>query len=444
MGQSRERIGQDGKPRYTAYYTDVAGRRRSAGTFNTENQADKAWQRAEAQVAEGRVTDLRRGRQQFRRYVEQEWFPNHQIEFTTRQNYAYCLDRHILPAFGGYRIIEIMPSDVRAWVAKLHEDGVKPATIKYCLSVMSAIFTTALNDQLTALHPCKGVKAPTVPSKTRRIITPDHFGVIHRSLPTRDLQLLVETDIETGLRWGELVELRVLDIDWDAGVLTVSRVAVELAPKFHPEGKRFLVKEYPKDKEWRQITLSRYIFEQLTEHVRGMGDDELLFKAPPAHGPRSRRPTAPPDTKTLGLTEPNTTGRRYRHGTITGYSSGKCHCEHCRDAYAIYRAERRASGADKPRGSRTLDTDGHIPRAWFRRQVWTPALATAGLRFKVRFHDLRHAHASWLLAGGADLQTVKERMGHARLTTTEQYLHTLPHADAAAVNALDAIRKRTG
>jgi site-specific recombinase XerD len=74
--------------------------------------------------------------------------------------------------------------------------------------------------------------------------------------------------------------------------------------------------------------------------------------------------------------------------------------------------------------------------------VWLPALKDAGITFKVRTHDLRHAHASWLLAGGADLATVKERMGHARLTTTEVYLHSLPHADAAAVAAIDSIRRR--
>jgi hypothetical protein len=38
--------------------------------------------------------------------------------------------------------------------------------------------------------------------------------------------------------------------------------------------------------------------------------------------------------------------------------------------------------------------------------------------------NLRHAHASWLLAGGADIHVVTERLGHATITTTEWYLHT--------------------
>ncbi|MFG1998367.1 tyrosine-type recombinase/integrase [Spirillospora sp. NPDC048911] len=36
--------------------------------------------------------------------------------------------------------------------------------------------------------------------------------------------------------------------------------------------------------------------------------------------------------------------------------------------------------------------------------------------------DLRHAHASWLLNSGADLQVVKERLDHASISTTERYL----------------------
>ena len=56
----------------------------------------------------------------------------------------------------------------------------------------------------------------------------------------------------------------------------------------------------------------------------------------------------------------------------------------------------------------------------------------------------RHAHASWLLAGGADLQVVKERLGHASNATTEKYSAiTLPDADTTAIEALTTVRRRT-
>ncbi len=55
---------------------------------------------------------------------------------------------------------------------------------------------------------------------------------------------------------------------------------------------------------------------------------------------------------------------------------------------------------------------------------------------------MRHAHASWLLAGGADLQMVKDRLGHGSIATTEKYLHTLPEADDLALDAFSKIRNR--
>jgi integrase len=182
------------------------------------------------------------------------------------------------------------------------------------------------------------VKTPDIPTKRRRIITPDQFGALYDALPTRELQLLVETDVETGLRWGELIELRKSDVDWDSGVITVSRVAGELPAKFNPDGYRFFVKQYPKDTEWRAVTLSQHMFDQLHEHTRGMDRDALLFAAPQPTEPRRRRPDTLPDPDTLGLTEPNEHGRQYRHGTISGYGAGRCRCQHCKDACATYRA----------------------------------------------------------------------------------------------------------
>ncbi|MGI8682807.1 MAG: tyrosine-type recombinase/integrase, partial [Mycobacteriales bacterium] len=78
----------------------------------------------------------------------------------------------------------------------------------------------------------------------------------------------------------------------------------------------------------------------------------------------------------------------------------------------------------------------------FRTRVWLPTLERAHLGFHVRFHDLRHAHASWALAGGADLKAVMARMGHAQITTTQRYLHTLPESDELALAAFRRVRNR--
>jgi len=82
-----------------------------------------------------------------------------------------------------------------------------------------------------------------------------------------------------------------------------------------------------------------------------------------------------------------------------------------------------------------------ISRNTFRTRVWLPAIKASGVDFGVRVHDLRHAHASWLLAGGSDLKSVMDRMGHAQITTTQKYLHALPDADQKNLTALDRIRR---
>lgn len=440
MGYSRKRVGRRGVT-YAALYRDATGEKRHAGTFPTKREADKAWQRAEALLAEGRPTVTRHGAVRFRHYVDEKWLPHHVIEPTTKESYRYAIDRHLMPYFGPMKLVDVTAPLVREWVTWMVERGVSPASIRHVRIILSAIFTTAVNDRLIPYHPVKGVKTPTVPVKEYRIITPEEFEEIYAALPDDFSRLLVETAVESGLRWGELTELRVSDLDFRTGLLVVSRAVCQVDPKFHPQGLRYYVKPYPKSKRSRRFKLSKSIVAKIEQHVAsaGLTRNDLIFTMQPAAKPRL---VAVPNPDALGLTEPNDKGRRYRHGTLSAYTAGKCRCDHCRAAFAIYRAERRARGLDDPRTPRVVDTDGHLARDWFTRQVWKPTLERAGLPKYVRMHDLRHAHASWLLAGGADILVVKERLGHDSLTTTEKYLHTLPDADETALAALDRIRSR--
>jgi integrase len=87
-------------------------------------------------------------------------------------------------------------------------------------------------------------------------------------------------------------------------------------------------------------------------------------------------------------------------------------------------------------------TGSPVSRNVFRTRVWLPAVASSKIKQRVRFHDLRGAHASWLLAGGADLKAVMDRLGHKQIQTTQQYLGRLPDADERALKAFEAVRGR--
>ena len=85
MGYSRRRMDGHGRARWMACYWDVRGRERSAGTFGRRRDADRAWRRVEAVIADGRFVDVRSGRQRFGRYVTEVWLPNHVVEVNTRR-----------------------------------------------------------------------------------------------------------------------------------------------------------------------------------------------------------------------------------------------------------------------------------------------------------------------------------------------------------------------
>ena len=73
--------------------------------------------------------------------------------------------------------------------------------------------------------------------------------------------------------------------------------------------------------------------------------------------------------------------------------------------------------------------------------AWTRARERAGV--SVRFHDLRHTHASLLLSAGAHPKALQERLGHSTAAfTMNVYAHLLPGVQEEAVAHLETMLQR--
>jgi len=88
----------------------------------------------------------------------------------------------------------------------------------------------------------------------------------------------------------------------------------------------------------------------------------------------------------------------------------------------------------------TAPAGGPLRNTNFRRRIWAPALAEAGLPEGLRIHDMRHTCSALLIAAGAHPKAIQMQLGHSSARfTLDRYGHLYPSSLERVARTLEEI-----
>jgi integrase len=257
--------------RWRARYVDDTGRERSK-QFTRKIDAQR-WLDNEvtAKLATGTYVDPDAGRVTVAAVYEPWSKAQAHIKARTVAVRQGAWLNRVSPVFGDVPVVDVKPSAVRAWVAKMVADELGVATIENAFGVLRQVLGAAVEDSRIARNPCEGVKLPKRGHADRGYLT--HAQVAALAAAVEYLPEVVRFLAYTGLRWGELAALRVQDFDMLRRRVNVSRSVTEY---------NGLVWSTPKSWERRSVPFPASLADELAALMVGRGRDELVFTSP--HG----------------------------------------------------------------------------------------------------------------------------------------------------------------
>ena len=131
--------------------------------------------------------------------------------------------------FKGKNLREIKPAMIEQYKARRIGAGRAPATVNRELSVISKIFTMAARHEKVDANPCQGVERFALDNERVRYLTDDEEQRLFEAMgDNAQLKDIVTVALHTGMRRGEIFNLKWFDLDFDRGVMHVRKTKTKL------------------------------------------------------------------------------------------------------------------------------------------------------------------------------------------------------------------------
>jgi integrase len=189
-------------------------------------------------------------------YFEPQILP--MLKYSTRQLYRSLTEKHLIPYFGARKLHEITRLEIQRFVTLKRSNGYATKTLEHLRNLLSRLFQTAVDWGMLQENPARGLKLP--PRETRRetrVLSGDEIRRLMGTLPEPSRSIFA-LGIATGLRIGELLGLKVDDVDFASAVLHVRR-AVYRGVVGSPKTRR----------GERSIPLASHVVGLLKDYLRG-------------------------------------------------------------------------------------------------------------------------------------------------------------------------------
>ncbi len=125
----------------------------------------------------------------------------------------------IVDAFGSLPLSAVRPSHVKAWTARLRDEGLEPSYVYALHARLSQVFSDAVHDGIVPRSPCSRRTSPGQGKPRPYVATTEHVWALYGAMPAR-YGAAVLLGSFAGLRLAEACGLRAGDVDFMRGAIT--------------------------------------------------------------------------------------------------------------------------------------------------------------------------------------------------------------------------------